>query len=253
MENKCLIIMPTSEPEGYASGHFGRVYDYILLPGCRAAGFWPERADNPNDSPADIIKNILESDIAICDMSSNSTSVLYAFAIRQALNLPVVLVKDGRTNLSFYSKDFNEVEYDDSLRIDTVQKATQAIGDALKVAFYNKGERNTLLTRLGIDFTKKAVVPVATFVPEPLVEPPTHKEPALPVISPLPSYVGEPFTEEEIEKLKIGAFLFHMNYGKGEIKTLKKVGKDSMAGIQFESGQKILVLNASGILRKIEE
>jgi hypothetical protein len=253
MENKCLIIMPTSEPEGYASGHFGRVYDYILLPACRAAGFWPERADNPNNSPEDIIRNILESDIVICDLSSNNTSVLYAFAIRQSLNLPVVLVKDGRTNLSFYSKDFNEVEYDDSLRIDTVQKATQAIGDALKAAFDNKGERNTLLTRLGIDFTKKVVVPETTFVPEPLIEPVVHKEPALPVISPLPSYVGESFAEEEIEKLKVGGFLFHLNYGKGEIKTLKKVGKDNMAGIQFDSGQKILVLNASNLLRKIDE
>jgi hypothetical protein len=252
MENKCLIIMPTSEPEGYASGHFGRVYDYILLPACRAAGFWPERADSPTDSSADIIKHILESDIAICDLSANSTNVLYAFAIRQALNLPVVLVKDVRTALSFYSKDFNEVEYDDSLRIDTVQKATQSIGDALKVAFENKGERNTLLTRLGIDFTKKVIVPEITFVPEPLVEPAAHKEPALPVISPLPSYVGEPFTEEEMEKLKVGGSLFHMNYGKGEIKTLKKVGKDTMAGIQFDSGQKILVLSASNLLRKID-
>lgn len=252
MENKCLIIMPNSEPEGYASGHFGRVYDYILLPACRAAGFWPERADGTGESPSEIIKNIIESEIAICDLSSNNTNVLYAFAIRQALNLPVVLVKDVHTNLSFYSKDFNEVEYDDSLRIDTVQKATQAISDALKGAFENKGERNTLLTRLGIDFTKKAVVPETTFVPEPLIEPAAPKEPALPVISPLPDYVGEAFTEDEVDKLKIGNFLFHLNYGKGEIKTLKKVGKDNMAGIQFNSGQKILVLSASNLFRKID-
>lgn len=245
--------MPTSEPQGYASGHFGRVYDYILVPACRAADFWPERADNPNDSQAEVIKNMLESEIVICDLSSNNQHVLYVFAIRQALNLPVVLVKDGRTNLSFYSKDFNEVEYDDSLRIDTVQKATQTIADALKSAHDNRGERNTLLNRLGIDFAKKIVVPEPTFIPEPLVEPAAPKEPTLPVISPLPSFVGDSFTEEEIEKLKVGGFLFHMNYGKGEIKTLKRVGRDNMAGIQFDSGQKILVITASSVFRKIED
>src|SRR5262245_49737629 len=128
MDNKCLIFMPSGEPTGYASGHFGRVYDYVIIPACRLAGFWPERADSSSASGADTIKNIIESDIAICDLSANDTNVLYALAIRQALGLPVVLIKDAKTTLNFYSKEFGEIVYDDSLRIDTVQSATQALG-----------------------------------------------------------------------------------------------------------------------------
>src|SRR6185436_9898436 len=143
MEKQCLIILPTGDPDGYATGHFGRVYDYVIIPACRLAGFWPERADNPNtnSSASDIIKNIIESEMAVCDLSSNNPNVLYAFAIRQALNLPVVIVKDIKTKLTFFSKEFTQVEYDDSLRIDTVQKATETLSEALKTSFANKGEK----------------------------------------------------------------------------------------------------------------
>lgn len=248
MDNKCIIFMPSSEPAGYAPGHFGRVYDYVILPACRLAGFWPERAEA---NVSDLIKNIIESDIAICDLSTNDNNVLYAFAIRQALNLPVVLIKDGKTTLKFYSKEFGELEYDDSLRIDTVQNATQALGDLLKSAIANKGERNTIFNRLGIDFSKPLIVEAPpVFEPIPLVEA-VHKEPALPVISPLPDYVGDTLTELDVEKAKPGDPIFHINYGKGEIKTARKVGADKMAEITFESGTRVVMLVTSGILKKV--
>jgi hypothetical protein len=253
MDNNSIIFLPAGDPAGYASGHFGRVYDYVIAPACRLAGLWPERIENSNTPASDIIRIIIESDVAICDLSSNNTDVLYAFAIRQALNLPSVLIKDAKTSLNFYSNDFKAVEYDDSLRIDTVQKATEALGQALKDASSNAGEKSTLFNRLGISFAKPVAVvePTVSFEPIPLVEPSTPKEPALPVISPLPDYVGDSLSELDIEKIKAGDFVFHINYGKGEIKTARKVGKDKMAEVSFDSGSKVLVLNSSGPLRKV--
>lgn len=248
MEKQCLILIPTGDPTGYAPGHFNLVYDYVLVPACRLAGFWPERAQNTDS----ILKSIMESELVICDLSANDPVVLHVFAIRLALNLPVLLLKDSKTQLSFYSGDFTEVQYDESLRIDMVQKATQELGVALTKVYDSKGEPNTLLNRLGINLARKEPEPLQpAYVPEALHEPEQHKEPALPVISPLPDYVGEPFGEEELEKLKTGTFLFHMNYGKGEIKSIRKVGKDIMGSIQFDSGQKIILLNASDILRRV--
>ena len=57
--------------------------------------------------------------------------------------------------------------------------------------------------------------------------------------------------DEEIDKLKVGDFIFHINYGKGEIRTIKKMAKDKISEIHFESGSKILVLVTSGFFRKI--
>ena len=241
--------MPTSDPDGYAQGHFSRVYQYIIVPACRAAGFSPVRADDPaaNDTAMDIIKNMIESDMVICDLSSKNANALYALAIRQSINLPVTLIKDVKTRISFNIQEYDHVEYDDSLRIDTVQMETEALGNTLKRTFANKAATNSLLSKLDIG-SAQSTDTSNTFVQE---EP--KKESHLPVISPLPGYVGDPITQpEEIDKLKVGDSIFHMNYGKGDIASIKKMGKDKMAEFQFESGSKMLVLVTSGVLRKIK-
>jgi hypothetical protein len=249
MEKKCLVMMPSSDPDGYAQGHFNRVYQYIIVPACKAAGFSPVRADDPaaNDTAMDIIKNMIESDMVICDLSSKNSNALYAFAIRQGVNLPVTLIKDVKTKISFNIQEFDYVEYDDSLRIDTVQMETETLGNVLKRTFANKAATNSLLSRLDIGSGQPTETSNAFAQEE------TKKESHLPVISPLPGYVGDPITQpEEIDKLKVGDSIFHMNYGKGEIASIKKMGKDKMAEFQFESGSKMLVLVTSGVLRKIK-
>ena len=267
MEKKCLVIMPLGDPDGYAEGHLNRVYDYIIVSACKSAGFMPIKADDiptTGDMSLDIIKNILESDMVICDLSSKNSNVLYGFAIRQVLNLPVTVIKDMKTKNVFDIQEFGGVEYDESLRIDTVQKAIQNLGEALKNIFSNKGEINSLLTRLAITPAQLNETKSISYDAElatlahgdqaiDQTENAEQEEIHLPIISPLPDYVGDPIAKQDIDKLKPGDFLFHMNHGKGEIKTIKKISKDKIADIQFESGSKILVLGTSGFFRKINE
>ena len=102
MDLRCFVIMPQSEPNGYAQGHFNRVYDYVIVPACRAAGYWPTRADNATyDNPLTVVKDIIDSEIALCDLSANNSNALYGLAIRQALGLPVTLVKDKKSFVMF--------------------------------------------------------------------------------------------------------------------------------------------------------
>ena len=256
MQKRCFIIIPTSEPEGYAQGHFNRVYDYIIVPACRLAGFSPERADNMGvlESPADIIKSITDSDIAVCDLSSKNKNSLYGIAIRYSLNLPLVLVKDMKTPILFDIVDFTVVDYDESLRIDTVQNEVELLRQNLEKAYANKKETNPLLTRLGIGPGSTKIIEETNIAEaESEAEKPEPKPAPLPIISPLPDYVGDPLTDEDIEKIKKGDVIFHMNHGRGEINTLKKTGKDKIANIEFESGPKILVLGTSGFFRKVDK
>ncbi len=244
--------MPTGDSEGYAQGHFNRVYQYIIVPACKSAGFVPMRIDDPTviSSPPDVMKTIIDSDIAICDLSSNNAHALYGFTIRYAINLPVALIKDSKTNLMIDIKEFGAVEYDESLRIDTVQNEIETLSEALKKTFANKVEINSLLNRLNIGSSQ---VPRAMNVTESINqgENTEKKESPLPIISPLPGFVGDPVTQVEIDKLKVGDFLFHINYGKGEIITLSKMAKDKVAKVRFESDSKMLVLMTSGIWRTI--
>jgi hypothetical protein len=250
MEKKCLVIMPTSDPDGYAQGHFSRVYQYIIVPACKSAGFVPMRIDDPTviSSPPDVMKTIIDTDIAICDLSSNNADALYGFTIRYAINLPVVLIKDRKTNLNFDIQEFGAVEYDDSLRIDTVQNEIEILGVALKKTLANKVEVNSLLNRLNLGSSQTTTTHVTESID---LSENIEKKESLPVISPLPPFVGPPITQSEIDKLKVGDFLFHINYGKGEIMTLSKMAKDKVAKVQFDSGSKMLVLMTSGIWRSI--
>jgi len=251
MEKKCFVFVPTSDPDGYSKGHFNRVYQYIIVPACKSAGFTPSRADDPAISVAgsEILKTIIDSDIAICDLSTNDINALYGFTIRYAINLPVILLKDTKTNLKFNFREFEAVEYDESLRIDTVQNEIESLSDMLKNTFANKLEVNSLLNRLHIG---SPVVPETQNYSTP-AESTEKKESQLPIISPLPDYVGDAITKhEEIDKLKAGDFIFHMNYGKGELKTIKKMGNDKFAEVGFESGSKMLILVTTGVIRKIK-
>jgi hypothetical protein len=262
MENKCFIILPINDPDGYAKGHISRVYQYIIVPACRQAGFSPIRASDPSitDSPLDIINTIIDSDMVLCDLSANDPHALYGFAIRQGMGLPVTLMKDLKTYLTANIPEYERVEYDESLRIDTVQNEIETLCEALKKTYSNKTETNPLLSRLNIgsaSFAEPQSFPVYTEIavtPAPTSEDEDEEEKVAPlaVISPVPDYVGEPLTQEEIDHLKVGDFFFHMNYGKGEILTINTKTKDRLMKVQFDSGSKLLVLLTSGIFRKIE-
>ncbi len=263
MENRCFIIMPPGEPGGYPQGHFNLVYDYVIVPACRAAGYWPSRSGSTTyNDPLDVVKEIIDSEIVLCDLSATNSNGLYGLAVRHALDLPVTLVKDMKTLTLFDTSDFGLIEYDESLRIDTVQKAVEILSEALKKAVENKKERHALLQRLTIGLPQvSAQTMVETTISSStettdqtiLEERQKPKEHLLPKISPLPDYVGDPLTEEEIEKLKKGDFLFHLNHGKGKVNFIKNTGKDKLTSIQFDAGPKLLVVAVSDYFRKIEE
>ena len=254
--------MPPTEPSGYSQGHFNLVYDYVIVPACRAAGYWPTKSDSITyENPMDVVKNIIDSEIVLCDLSASNSNALYGLAVRHSLDLPVTLVKDTKSFIMFDAKEFGLVEYDESLRIDTVQKAIEVLSAALVKAVESKKERHQLLNRLSIglpQFTPSVVDTEIVSVPEPtdqhiLEEEVRPKETGLPKISPIPDYVGAAFTEAEIGKLKAGDSLFHLSYGKGKTNFVKDSGKEKLASIQFESGTKLLVLVASDYFRKISK
>lgn len=94
-KKECFVIMPISDAEGYDKGHFTRVYEHLVKPAVIEAGFEPMRADDTSKANfivVDILKQILESDMAICDLSSRNPNVFYELGIRQAFNLNSCLI-----------------------------------------------------------------------------------------------------------------------------------------------------------------
>lgn len=154
----CFVIMPISDADGYDSGHFERVYNYIIKPACEKAGFVPNRADKSSKTNyivIDILKQIINSDMAICDLSSRNSNVFFELGLRQAFNLKTVLIKDSKTPRSFDISGLRCIDYEDNLRVDNVEAMVDKISSALIETMEAKEEEiNSLIQLLAVDAAK---------------------------------------------------------------------------------------------------
>lgn len=161
----CFVIMPISDVHGYETGHFARVYEHLLKPAIVAAGYDPVRADDAVKTDyivVGIIQKIVESPMVICDFSARNPNVMYELGIRHAFNKPVALIKDRRTEKVFDIQGLRYTEYDDSLRIDSVQKDIARISSSIVETAKSSAEGlNSVVQLAGI---KAADVPAGQTV-----------------------------------------------------------------------------------------
>ncbi len=111
--------MPISESEGYEKGHFRRVYEDLFKPACEKAGYGPFRADEVTQTNLihlDILQRLIDSPMAICDLSSRNPNVLFELGLRQAFDRPTVLVQEVGTPKIFDIAPLRYVEYRSTLR-----------------------------------------------------------------------------------------------------------------------------------------
>lgn len=147
----CFVIMPISQQAGYESGHFDFVYEDIIKPAVVAAGMKPVRADetkNTNLIQLDILKKVIESDIAICDMSSKNPNVFYELGVRQAFDKPTVLMIDDETNAPFDVSSLRYVDYKKSMGYREVNDAVARLTQTLRETYdkrEDKSEINSLI------------------------------------------------------------------------------------------------------------
>lgn len=151
---ECFVMMPFSDPTGYQKDHFKRVFDYLIKPACEKAGFKAKRVDENAKTGIimlEILDMIVESDIAVCDMSSRNPNVFYELGLRQAFDKKCVLIKDERTDYPFDVNMLRTVDYDSSLRIDLIQEKVEDLALAIKETAENtSSDGNSLVQLLSI-------------------------------------------------------------------------------------------------------
>lgn len=88
----------------------------------------------------DIIQNIIDADMVLCDLSNKNPNVLYELGIRQAFDLPAVLVQEYGTQRIFDISTMRTIDYDKGLNTRKVKGSIQIISDAIiKTADVTKG------------------------------------------------------------------------------------------------------------------
>lgn len=130
----CFVIMPFTGTSEYEPGHFDRVYEYLIKPACELAEFEPIRGDDSKASNMimlDVLRNIIDCDMAICDLSSINANVFYELGLRQAFDKKTILIRDGLHAVPFDLLGFRYVPYSPSLRVDTVKSEINEIAAML--------------------------------------------------------------------------------------------------------------------------
>lgn len=131
---KCFIIMPISTPEGYTENHFKQVYGTIIAPAVVKAGYEPYRVDDDRicDSIIDkILRNLVECEMAVCDLSSRNPNVMYELGIRQAYGKKVVLIQDEKSQPIFDVSAINTVFYNSRRIYEDVIASQNNISEAI--------------------------------------------------------------------------------------------------------------------------
>jgi hypothetical protein len=130
----CFIIMPIADPDGYEKGHFKKVYEDIFRVACDKSGFHAIRADEVQQTNLihlDILQKLIDSPMAICDLSNRNPNVLFELGLRQAFDKPTVLVQECGTPKIFDISPLRYTEYRKELKYREVLEDQESIAEAL--------------------------------------------------------------------------------------------------------------------------
>lgn len=156
-ERSCFAIMPIADVDGYPQGHFKHVYDDIIAPACTIAGYRAIRADEVKASNLihlDILRKLIEAPIAICDLSTRNPNVLFELGIRQAFDMPVVLIQEKGTPRIFDIAPLRYLEYSKEMKYHEVLKTQQELSETIKAtvaADSDTGNVNSIVKLLALD------------------------------------------------------------------------------------------------------
>jgi hypothetical protein len=154
--------MPVTTPGNYAeklrdASHFPHVLDHLFRPALIKAGY---RVIAPTSRGAqlihaEIIKNLEQADLVLCDLSSLNANVFFELGIRTALDRPVVLVKDMMTErIPFDLNAINTHAYDESLTPWTLTSEIDRLAEHVKAVDTDAGSGNDMWHYFGL--TKRA-------------------------------------------------------------------------------------------------
>lgn len=135
-EKTCFILMPDNQVGEYEIGHFKRVFEYLIKPACHLAGYNTRviKGEEIHSQPLRLkqVSELIEADLVICDLSTQHPQFLYLLGIRQALHLPVILLKGKKKPAVFDAYEWRHIDYDENLRVDSIENKVLEIANLIK-------------------------------------------------------------------------------------------------------------------------
>ncbi|EGR7969095.1 hypothetical protein QO227_21740 [Vibrio vulnificus] len=143
----CFIIMPIADTDDRPKGHFQHVYKNIIKPACELAGYNAVRADEVKQTNLihlDILKQLIEAPIAVCDLSNRNPNVLFELGIRQAFDKPTVLIQEKGTPKIFDIAPLRYLEYCKEMRYHDVLLSQNELNEAITATVGADGKQGNV-------------------------------------------------------------------------------------------------------------
>lgn len=149
------ITTPDTHIELYRDGkeHFQHIQDCLIIPAIEQAGYEPipPQAQGAVNIPADIIHNLENSDVVLCDLSTLNPNVFFEFGIRTSLNKPVCVIKDDLTeNVPFDANTINNLTYSNTIDPWILPSEINNLHEHLKLSVERSKGQNPLWRYFGM-------------------------------------------------------------------------------------------------------
>lgn len=164
----CFIAMPVRTTPQQAArygddDHWSHVMESLFVPAVEAAGYEPWRpvARGSHLIHAEIVRQLEQADMVLCDMSEANPNVFFELGVRTSVNKPVALVRcDADAPIPFDVNGINTHTYDPSLKAWRVGAEIEALTAHLLDAESSCAGTNPMWSRFGM--VLKAQEPTAT-------------------------------------------------------------------------------------------
>lgn len=158
----CFVAMPVTTPSFYAEKfddpeHFAHVLAHLFVPALEEVGLTviPPSVRGGEVIHAEIIRNLEQADLVLCDLSSLNPNVFFELGIRTSLDRPVALVKDSLTKqIPFDLNAVNTLTYDGSLSPWKLKLDIPLLADHINSTLNNGNPGNSIWRYFGL--TKRA-------------------------------------------------------------------------------------------------
>jgi len=155
---KCFVVMPVSTPEIWIqrysdSDHFKHVLDHLFTPALKSVNYEvvPPVVSGSDLIHAEIIRNLEECDLVLCDISTLNPNVFFELGIRTSLDRAVALVRDNFTaNIPFDTGSINTYTYESPLRPWTLENEISGLARHITETAERSRGRNSLWRYFGL-------------------------------------------------------------------------------------------------------
>lgn len=139
---RCGLIMPISTIDGCSSEHWAEVKS-IIQEALEGTDFIVELVSNSNEVgiiQRNIVTNIYNSDIVICDVSAKNPNVMFELGMRLAFDKPTVIIKDDKTDYTFDTSVIEHINYPRDLHYHYIKNFKKVLKEKT-LATYEKSKQ----------------------------------------------------------------------------------------------------------------